>query len=237
MWRGVAARRSRCRRTETGADHLLGETDLLDLGRFASQPELFAAVAEAIEARTRARAVLVIFEDAHWADPGSLALLEFLSGVVAGQRLMLLVTARDDAVPLPAAAGVRSLPLAGLNREATATVWVRPRSRLGTWRRPGTLRLVARKALETEAAEVLARAVLAMGGGVGGFEVDVLDFEQESLLEDALRLLPTETARSGRQSLPGFRSPARLSRHRTSAPVSPTRRPLWPKRLRARTPR
>ena len=35
---------------------------------------------------------------------------------------MLLVTARDDAVPLPAAAGVRSLPLAGLNRDATATV-------------------------------------------------------------------------------------------------------------------
>ena len=35
--------------------NLLGETDLLDQGRFASQPELFAAVAEAIEARTRAR--------------------------------------------------------------------------------------------------------------------------------------------------------------------------------------
>lgn len=102
--------------------NLLGETDLLDLGRFASQPELFAAVAEAIEARTRAQAVLVIFEDAHWAAPDSLALLEFLSGVVAGQRLMLLVTARDDAVPLPAAAGVHSLPLAGLNRDATATV-------------------------------------------------------------------------------------------------------------------
>jgi hypothetical protein len=52
-----------------------------------------------------------------------------------------------------------------------------------------TLRLVARKALETEAAGVFARAVLAMGGGVGGFEVDVLDFEQESLLKGALRLL------------------------------------------------
>jgi hypothetical protein len=102
--------------------NLLGETDLLDSGRFASQPELFAAVAETIEVRTRAQAVLVIFEDAHWAEPGSLALREFLSGVVAGQRLMLLVTARDDVVPLPAAAGVRSLPLAGLNRDATATV-------------------------------------------------------------------------------------------------------------------
>ena len=99
---------------------LLGETDLLDLGRFASQPELFAAVAEAIEARTRA-AVLVIFEDAHWADPGSLALLEFLAGVVAGQRLMLLITARDEAVS-PTSAGVRRLPLAGLDRRATAAV-------------------------------------------------------------------------------------------------------------------
>jgi AAA ATPase domain len=101
---------------------LLGETDLLDLGRFASQPELFAAIAEAIEARTRAHAVLVIFEDAHWADPGSLALLEFLADVVSGQRLMLLVTARDATVPLPISAGVRRVPLAGLDRDATAAL-------------------------------------------------------------------------------------------------------------------
>ena len=102
--------------------NLLGETDLLDQGRFASQPELFAAVAEAIEARTRATAVLVIFEDAHWADGDSLALLEFLAGVVSGQRLLLLMTARDEAVPLPTSAGVRRLPLAGLDRDATAAL-------------------------------------------------------------------------------------------------------------------
>jgi AAA ATPase domain len=101
---------------------LLGETDLLEHGRFASQPELFAAVAEAIEARTRAHAVLVIFEDAHWADPDSRALLEFLAGVVAGQQLLLLVTARDQAVSLPASAGVRRLPLAGLDQRATGTL-------------------------------------------------------------------------------------------------------------------
>jgi predicted ATPase len=96
--------------------NLLGETDLLDQGRFASQPELFAAVAEAIEARTRANAVLVIFEDAHWADPDSLALLEFLAGVVSGQRLMLLITAREDeAARLPPSAGVRRLQSAGLD--------------------------------------------------------------------------------------------------------------------------
>ena len=102
--------------------NLLGEADLLHHGRFASQPELFAAIAEAIEARTRAHGVLVIFEDAHWADLGSLALLEFLAGVVSGQRLMLLVTARDGAVPLPISPGVRRLPLAGLDRDATAAL-------------------------------------------------------------------------------------------------------------------
>jgi AAA ATPase domain len=102
--------------------NLLVETDLLDQGRFASRPELFAAVAETIEARTRAHAVLVIFEDAHWADPGSLALLEFLSGVVSGQRLMLLVTARDEALLLPMSAGIRRLPLGGLDPDGTAAL-------------------------------------------------------------------------------------------------------------------
>ena len=54
---------------------LLGTAELLEPGRFASRPELYAAVAEAIEAGTRARAALVIFEDTHWADPGSLGLV------------------------------------------------------------------------------------------------------------------------------------------------------------------
>jgi AAA ATPase domain len=103
-------------------NNLLGETDLLDQGRFASQPELFAAIAEAIEAHTQAHAVLVIFEDAHWADPDSLAVLKFLASVVSGQRLMLLVTARDEAVSLAMSAGVRRLPLVGLDRDATAAL-------------------------------------------------------------------------------------------------------------------
>ena len=42
-----------------------------------------------------------------------------------------------------------------------------------------TLRLVARKARDAGAGEELARAVLAMGGGVGGFEVDLFDVEQD----------------------------------------------------------
>ena len=53
-----------------------------------------------------------------------------------------------------------------------------------------TLRVVAQKARDSAAGEELAYAVLAMGGGVGGFEVDMFDPEQAPLLEDALRLLP-----------------------------------------------
>ena len=104
--------------------NLLGETDLLDQSRFASQPELSAAIVETIEARTRAHRVLVIFEDAHWADPGSLALLEFLIGVASGQRLMLLVTALDQAVPLAMSAGVRRLRccLSAQGHECTTSI-------------------------------------------------------------------------------------------------------------------
>jgi hypothetical protein len=52
------------------------------------------------------------------------------------------------------------------------------------------LRRVARDAAGSGAAEELAHAVLALGGGVGGFEVDVFDGEQPALLERALALLP-----------------------------------------------
>ena len=55
-----------------------------------------------------------------------------------------------------------------------------------------TLRAVAQKARDAADGEELARAVLAMGGGVGGFEVDMFDVEQAPLLEDALRLLPDQ---------------------------------------------
>ena len=56
--------------------------------------------------------------------------------------------------------------------------------------RPRHPSVVAQKARDAGDAEELARAVLAMGGGVGGFEVDMFDVGQSPLLEDALRLLP-----------------------------------------------
>ena len=101
---------------------LFQTADLLHPGKFESRPEMFAALAEAVEARSQARPVLVIFEDAHWADADSLRLLELLAEVAAGQRLLLLITSRVDEGTLPATAGVRRFPLSGLDRDATAAL-------------------------------------------------------------------------------------------------------------------
>jgi hypothetical protein len=48
------------------------------------------------------------------------------------------------------------------------------------------LRWVARSALDSGRSELAGRAVLAMGGGVGGFEVDIGDREQVSLIQRVL---------------------------------------------------
>lgn len=53
-----------------------------------------------------------------------------------------------------------------------------------------TLHQAAQAAFQQHNGETLARAVLSMGTGVGGFEVDIYDDEQRTLLEHALRLLP-----------------------------------------------
>jgi predicted ATPase len=103
---------------------LLGTAELLEPTRFASRQELFAAVAEAVEACTRVQPVLVIFEDAHWADPGSLGLLEFLGGMAVGQRLALVITSRDAGIlaGIPGIPGLRRLELSGLDPAATAAL-------------------------------------------------------------------------------------------------------------------
>jgi hypothetical protein len=58
------------------------------------------------------------------------------------------------------------------------------------------LRELARERLATEDGETAARAVLAMGGGPGGFEVDLDDVEQASLLERALPMLQPGTTKA-----------------------------------------
>ena len=64
----------------------------------------------------------MIFEDAHWSDADSLRLTEFLAEVVAGQRLLFLVTTRVERGMLTDTAGVRRFPLSGLDRDATAAL-------------------------------------------------------------------------------------------------------------------
>ena len=54
------------------------------------------------------------------------------------------------------------------------------------------LREAARLAAQAERGEDMARAVLLMGTGVGGFEVDLSDEHQRALLEQALELLPPQ---------------------------------------------
>src|SRR6185436_8058463 len=58
-----------------------------------------------------------------------------------------------------------------------------------------TLRQAADLARAEARGDLLARAVLAMGSGIGGFEVDVFDPQQPRLLEDALAALaPDDSA-------------------------------------------
>ncbi|WP_161962401.1 ATP-binding protein [Nocardioides speluncae] len=97
----------------------IGRSDLIEPGRFPSRAEMFAAVAEAVLARSRGRPLLVVAEDLHWADSGSLRLAEFLAAVVAGERLLLLATSREGFADRLPNAGVRRIALAGLDLEQT----------------------------------------------------------------------------------------------------------------------
>lgn len=97
----------------------IGESDLMQPGRFPTRAELFAAVAEAVLARSRRQPFLVVAEDLHWSDSDSLRLVEFLAAVVAGERLLLLVTSRGESVDLQVSAGARRIPLTGLDLDQT----------------------------------------------------------------------------------------------------------------------
>ena len=94
-------------------------------GMFSSRPDLFGAVADAVLASSRSSPLTIIFEDAHWGDQASLALLEIIARVAAGQRMLLLVTAREERVALPVGGGVRQLTLGGLDERSTRAMLAR----------------------------------------------------------------------------------------------------------------
>ncbi len=58
------------------------------------------AVAEGVlrflRATAGARGALVVLEDLHWADPETVAIVEYLADNLASERVLCLVTVRDD---------------------------------------------------------------------------------------------------------------------------------------------
>jgi DNA-binding SARP family transcriptional activator len=115
-WPWVQAIRSHVRETDT--DQLLRELDVdgaeiadvvadvrehvPDLGpsRIVSDPQtarfrLFDAIAGFLKRVARVQPLMVVLDDLHWADEGSLRLLEFVARELAGARLLLVGTYRD----------------------------------------------------------------------------------------------------------------------------------------------
>jgi DNA-binding SARP family transcriptional activator/tetratricopeptide (TPR) repeat protein len=56
---------------------------------------LHRALAALLRERSRARPLLVVLDDLHWADAASLALLEFLAADLTGARILVLATYRE----------------------------------------------------------------------------------------------------------------------------------------------
>ena len=73
-----------------------GRYPALDLAPPQRRQETLRALAAQIEALTRNSPVLMIFEDAHWADPTSLAALERIVNRIRTLRALLLVTFRPE---------------------------------------------------------------------------------------------------------------------------------------------
>ena len=76
-----------------------GRYPALELAPPQRRQRTLEALVSQIKALTRSRPVLVVFEDANWADPTSLEALSRLLDVIATQRALLLVTFRPEFHP------------------------------------------------------------------------------------------------------------------------------------------
>jgi predicted ATPase len=59
---------------------------------------LFNAIVEVIARRSRTSPMLLLFEDVHWADEGTLAFLSHFAHVMTGMRVTVVLTYRDDEI-------------------------------------------------------------------------------------------------------------------------------------------
>jgi hypothetical protein len=91
-------------------------------GADAAAFQLYDAVTALLVHASRERPAVVVLEDLHWADAGSLRLLEFVVQHAWFERLLVLGTYRDAEVDgslsLPLEAKATTLTLRGLDREA-----------------------------------------------------------------------------------------------------------------------
>jgi DNA-binding CsgD family transcriptional regulator len=75
----------------------LGADVVAAIDQAASSDQLMSLLLERLAAQ--ARPVLVLCEDLHWADQATLDLLKYLARRIAGQRILLLASARNDELP------------------------------------------------------------------------------------------------------------------------------------------
>ncbi len=116
----------------------------------AARTSAYGAVVDALEQATTERAALLVLDDLHWADPGTLQLLDFVASHLPGLAVLVVGTYRDTDVvpgsPLTLLGGSADrLALHGLDHAGVAVV-------LG-------------EHLGAEKGEELATEVIAMTGG------------------------------------------------------------------------
>ena len=77
-----------------------GRYPALELEPHPRRQKTLAALTEQVATRSRQKPVLMILEDAHWADPTSLEVFDLVVDLVARRPLLLVVTARPEFQPL-----------------------------------------------------------------------------------------------------------------------------------------
>lgn len=111
-------------------DDLLEETDWIDSSReipFSDQDALFQEIRRRLAELASGGPVIVVLEDAHWADQESMELLRHIGQRVRDVQLLIIVTYRDDEIrtgepfyeallPLVRECGARRIDLRSLQR-------------------------------------------------------------------------------------------------------------------------
>ncbi len=79
--------------------------------------EMLNCIARLLLSTADKQPAIILFEDAHWADPTSIELLELLAEKVADLRVLVIITTRDDdAMPIKRLPNVSSLRLSRLSK-------------------------------------------------------------------------------------------------------------------------